>query len=233
MNKWEHTQTSLKTLGTKLEMLGSKAKASTKELKQQRGSLRPTGSTGHKCPGHPEASRAAPSHPATSVRVNLPPSGYLTTSVRITQGSPENGPRIHPKLSIDGSPKPLGVLRRNLGEMRICPKNFGLKLPTTPRIVNPRQEHYELGFIQKSTNRRPNPVFEESRSSTKRHKALTHDPLKEIQREMPSNWRIERRTKIPRKGSANHQKGKQERQQIDLRNHAESSIHAKKDSHKV
>jgi hypothetical protein len=25
-------------------------------------------------------------------------------------------------------------------------------------------------------------VFEESRSSTKRHKALTHDPLKEIQR---------------------------------------------------
>jgi hypothetical protein len=70
-------------------------------------------------------------------------------------------------------------------------KNYGLKLPTTPGIANPWQEHYELGFIQKSTNRRPNPTFEGSRSSSKRHKALTHDPLKEIQRETPSNRRIE------------------------------------------
>jgi hypothetical protein len=46
MNKWKHTQTSLETLGTKLESLGSKAEASTKELEQQRGRLRPTGSTG-------------------------------------------------------------------------------------------------------------------------------------------------------------------------------------------
>jgi hypothetical protein len=43
---------------------------------------------------------------------------------------------------------------------RLCPKNYGLKLPTTPRITNLGQEHYELGFIRKSTNRRPNPVFE-------------------------------------------------------------------------
>jgi hypothetical protein len=57
-------------------------------------------------------------------------------------------------------------------------------------------------------NRRPNPVFEGSRSSTKRHKALTHDPLKEIRRETPSNRRIVRRIKHPRKGSENHQKGK-------------------------
>jgi hypothetical protein len=63
---------------------------------------------------------------------------------------------------------------------RLCPKNYGLKLPTTPGIANLGQEHQELGFIRKSTNRRPNPVFEGSRSSTKRHKALTHDPLKEI-----------------------------------------------------
>jgi hypothetical protein len=68
-----------------------------------------------------------------------------------------------------------------------APKNYGLKLPTTPGIANLCQEHYELGFIRKSTNRRPNPVFEGSRSSTKRHKALTHDPLKEIRRETPSN----------------------------------------------
>jgi hypothetical protein len=89
---------------------------------------------------------------------------------------------------------------------RICPKNYSLKLSTTPRIAKPCQEHYELGFIQKSTNRRPNPVFEESRSSTKTHKALTHDPLKENWRETPSNRLIERRTKIPRKGSQNHRK---------------------------
>jgi hypothetical protein len=75
---------------------------------------------------------------------------------------------------------------------RLFPKTYGLKCPTTPGITNLGQEHYELGFIRKSTNRRPNPVFEESRSSTKRHKALTHDPLKEIWREMPSNRRIER-----------------------------------------
>jgi hypothetical protein len=61
---------------------------------------------------------------------------------------------------------------------RLCPKNYSLKLPTTPGITNLSQEHYELRFIRKSTNRRPNPVFEGSISSIKRNKALTHDPLK-------------------------------------------------------
>jgi hypothetical protein len=46
MNKQRHTQTSLDTLGARLERLGSKAEASTKELEQQRRRLRPTGSTG-------------------------------------------------------------------------------------------------------------------------------------------------------------------------------------------
>jgi hypothetical protein len=82
---------------------------------------------------------------------------------------------------------------------RLCPKNYGLKLPTTPRIANLGQEHYEQGFIRKSRNQRPNPVFEGSRSSTDKQKALTHDPLNEIQRETPSNRRIERRTKIAQK----------------------------------
>jgi hypothetical protein len=67
---------------------------------------------------------------------------------------------------------------------KICPKNFGLWLPTTPGIANLGLEHYELGFIQKSMNRRENTAFEGSRSSI-RHKALTHDPLKEIRRETP------------------------------------------------
>jgi hypothetical protein len=44
-NKWKHTQTSLNTLGTKLERLGSKVEASTKEHERQRRRLRPTGST--------------------------------------------------------------------------------------------------------------------------------------------------------------------------------------------
>jgi hypothetical protein len=42
---------------------------------------------------------------------------------------------------------------------RLCPKNYSLKLPTTPGLAKLGQEHYELGFIRKSTNRRPNPVF--------------------------------------------------------------------------
>jgi hypothetical protein len=45
-NKRKHTQTSLDTLGTNLERLGSKEEASTKELEQHRRRLRPTGSTG-------------------------------------------------------------------------------------------------------------------------------------------------------------------------------------------
>jgi hypothetical protein len=44
---------------------------------------------------------------------------------------------------------------------------------------------FDPGFIQKSTNRRPNPAFEGSRSSKKRHKTLTHDPLNEIGEKRP------------------------------------------------
>jgi hypothetical protein len=38
-------------------------------------------------------------------------------------------------------------------------------------------------------------MFEGSRSSTKRHKALTHDPLKEIGEETPPNLAHEKSTK--------------------------------------
>jgi hypothetical protein len=77
MNKWKHTQTSLDTLGTNLERLGSKAEASTKELEQQRRRLRPTVSTGTSdrvtlCLTEPHRDR-----PGTSDWVNLPPSGHL------------------------------------------------------------------------------------------------------------------------------------------------------------
>jgi hypothetical protein len=49
---------------------------------------------------------------------------------------------------------------------RLCPNNYSLQLLTTPEIANPCQEHYDLGFIQKSMNRTTNPEFEGSRSST-------------------------------------------------------------------
>jgi hypothetical protein len=72
-NKWKHTQTSLETLWTKLERLGSKAEASTKELEQkgegwdklgQPGQVtgspwafqRRSGSPRHKWPGQPTPS---------------------------------------------------------------------------------------------------------------------------------------------------------------------------------
>jgi hypothetical protein len=212
-NKRKHTQTFLETLGTRLEWLGSKAEASTKELEQQRRRLRPTRSTGtsdlvtlsltephrvtraqmtgstyplqvtwHKWPNHLRQPRKLPANPPQT----------------LDQWISETTWSLETKFwGDDEQPKE-----------RLCTKNYGLKLPTTPRIANPCQEHYDLGFLQKSTNQRPNPVFEESRSSTKRHKALTHDPLKEIIRETPSNRRTERWMKNPRKGSENHQKEK-------------------------
>jgi hypothetical protein len=98
------------------------------------------------------------------------------TPTQITWDSLENCPQIHHKHSISGSPKPLGVLRRNFGEMMNTPRRgYALKLPTTPGIGNLGQEHYELGFIRKSMNWRSNLVFERSISSTKRQKTLTHD----------------------------------------------------------
>jgi hypothetical protein len=63
-----------------------------------------TRSPGHKFPGQPI------------------PSGSPGTSDQITRDSPENCLRIRPKISINGSPKELGALRRNLGEMMNTPR---------------------------------------------------------------------------------------------------------------
>jgi hypothetical protein len=81
MNKQKHTQTSLETLGTKLERLGSKVEESTKQL----GSIYPFGLPVHKCLDQP--------------------------------GQPKKLLVYSPRFSIDGSPIPLGVLRRNFGDM--------------------------------------------------------------------------------------------------------------------
>jgi hypothetical protein len=66
------TQTSLETFETKVETLGSKAEASMKELEQQRGRLRPTGSTGHRRPGHPEPSEPQLSGSTYPLQVTRP-----------------------------------------------------------------------------------------------------------------------------------------------------------------
>jgi hypothetical protein len=47
----------------------------------------------------------------------------------------------------------------------------------------------DMELQKRPSNRGGFPVFEGSRSSTKRHKALTHDPLKEIRRKTLSNPR--------------------------------------------
>jgi hypothetical protein len=147
--------------------------------------------------GSPEPYRAAPGHPGTSDRVNLPPSGH---PAQVT-GSPATAQKTDREFTQTFDQwisQTTWSLETKFWEddehpkERLFPETYSLKLPTTPRITNPSQEHYELGFIQKSTNRRTNPAFEGSRSSTKRLKALTHDPLKEIRRETPSNRRIER-----------------------------------------
>jgi hypothetical protein len=116
---------------------------------------------------------------------------------------------------------------------RLCPKITASNSLQPPESQFFGQEHYELGFIRKSTNRRPNLVFEGSRSSTKRHKALTHDPLKEIRRETPSNRRIERRTKIAQKELQKSQKGKLGRTQTSLEEPHQIIYTSQRGSYKV
>jgi hypothetical protein len=120
-NKRKNTQSSLDTLATNLERLGSKAEASTKELEQQRRRLRPTGSTGTS--GRVTQSLTEP-HRVTREEVigSTNPLWVTRHKIWITRDSPKNSQRIRPELSINGSPKPLGVLRRNFGEMMNTPR---------------------------------------------------------------------------------------------------------------
>jgi hypothetical protein len=83
--KREHTKTSLETLGTTLEKLINKAEASKKELEQQRGKLRPTGST------------------ATSERISLSlPEPHQVTRAEVSGST--NHLRVTPPL-VTGSPE--------------------------------------------------------------------------------------------------------------------------------
>jgi phage repressor protein C with HTH and peptisase S24 domain len=82
-------------------------------------------------------------------------------------------------------------------------------------------------IIQKSKKRRPNLAFEGSRSSTKRQKALTHDPSKKSREKHPQIDKSSDERKNQEKAPKITKKGKRERHIQALRNHAESSIHTK------
>jgi hypothetical protein len=93
-------------------------------------------------------------------------------------------------------------IRQDLGEMwaslgDAIPKTWSLKPTKSLRIDHEPSSITKLGNHPKSSNRRPNSAFEESRSSTKMHKASIHDLYKQNQTQMPQNWRNKPRMKIP------------------------------------
>jgi hypothetical protein len=51
-----------------------------------------------------------------------PPTGTYSLRVGTSWTTQKKRPRVNSKLSIDGSPKPLGALRRNFGEMMSTPR---------------------------------------------------------------------------------------------------------------
>jgi hypothetical protein len=124
-NKRKHTQTSLETLGTKLERLGSKVEASTKEGQTKTRLPDPYRIIRNQPPDHPGANRTVLGHPVLTSRSSYSQQCYTSSPgpyLRIILDNPENSLRNSPKLSIDGSPKPLGVLRQNFWEMKSTSK---------------------------------------------------------------------------------------------------------------
>jgi hypothetical protein len=122
-----------------------------------------------------------------------------------------------PLLSIHGSPKWLHGLRKDLGEYvkrpyrMLSPKTWGFKPPKSPGIETQPRSITKLGFQLKSLYRRPHPVFQESRSSTKMHKTSIHDPHKQNRTQMLQNRQIKPHMKIPQKT----QKSLKPREEID------------------
>jgi hypothetical protein len=69
----------------------------------------------------------------------------------------------------------------------LCPKTLGLSLPRTAGITDHMNSTKDRELLPKTIESRRVPTIEGTRSSTKRHKELTHDPLKEIWRKTLSN----------------------------------------------
>ena len=88
--------------------------------------------------------------------------------------------------------------------VKLCPKICSLKPTHASTIVNLVSSNLKLEFIQRSLNRDRFPAFEGSRSSTKGHKALTHDALKEIQEKTAYKSQNMNRSKEHQNGHKNH-----------------------------
>jgi hypothetical protein len=134
---------------TRIEKLGHKMEATANKTEQNRTLQQPTGT-------YDQEVRTSGPRPRLNRRYcqNFwPPSRTYNLWVGTSWTAQKKRPWVNSKLSIDGSPKLVGSLRRNFGEMMntprrgYTPKNFSPYLPKTPGIANPCQEHYELGFI--------------------------------------------------------------------------------------
>jgi hypothetical protein len=104
-------------------------------------------------------------------------------------------PQEHLHKVVPGSPNWLKLLSQDLGEMicvtRWCyaPKFLASNTLECQESRITRTQPRTKNSTQRPSNRGGFPAFEGSRSSTKRHKALTHNPLKEIRRKTLSNPR--------------------------------------------
>jgi hypothetical protein len=114
----------------------------------------------------------------------------------------------HPKLSIDGSPKPLGVLRRNFGEMMNTPRRgYALKITASNFLQLPESQISSL-YIKNTKNSKTTKIeglakeFEGQDHQEKRHTNLMCDSQKN-----PAKKHLQKLTKkIPRKGFENRRK---------------------------
>jgi hypothetical protein len=113
-----------------------------------------------------------------------------------TRGLSKNEQNRNPRTRKNTwSPKRLKLLSQDLGEM-ICITRwcYAPKLLTSNSLERRESRITRTQPRTRNSTQRPStrggfPAFEGSRSPTKRHKARTHDPLKEIQRKTLSNPR--------------------------------------------
>jgi hypothetical protein len=95
-------------------------------------------------PDHPGANRTVPCHSTLTSGSSYRQQCYTRSPVpnlRIIRDSPENSQRNNPNLSINGSPKPLGVLILNVGEMMSTPKGrYGTKILSTSSLQLPESQ---------------------------------------------------------------------------------------------
>jgi hypothetical protein len=161
------------------------------------------------------------------------PFGPPGTGDPITRDSPENCPRIRPKLSIKGSPKPLGVLRQNFGEMMNTPtKGYAPKI-----MVSNSLQLWNRKSLPRTLWPRVHPKVNESKATSGVwgvkiiHKEAqgTHpwSPQRNPEGNTLKSTNRATNEKTQEKAPKITKKEKRERHVQALRNHTESSIHTK------